>query len=187
MDYLLSSNDQLTKLLRAEGITTWNEALHYSKQIPYGRNTNREDFSLVVKENKGTCSSKHAFLKEIANQNQIPNVDLVIGIYKMDENNTKIGSILSENKLNYLPEAHCYLKILGETVDVTSSHVAFEKIKNAIVQEIIIEPYQVADYKVAVHKDYLKKWRLENEIPFTFEELWSIRERCIEHLSNESI
>jgi hypothetical protein len=34
------------------------------KNIPYGRNSNRTDFSLVISENKGTCSSKHAFLKD---------------------------------------------------------------------------------------------------------------------------
>lgn len=76
----------------------WNELVDYVKLIPYGRNSNRSDFSLVIKENKGTCSSKHAFLKDYADKNSISNVNLYIGIFKMTEaNTTKIYPLLSDN------------------------------------------------------------------------------------------
>jgi len=153
------------------------------KNIPYGRNSNRTDFSLVISENKGTCSSKHAFLKDFANKNNIPNVDLIIGIYKMNEANTKIGSILKENNLDYLPEAHCYLKINGKVTDITNPNSDFEKLRNDILEEISIEPNQVADFKVDYHQKFLKNWITENQIPFTFEEIWNIREQCISKLS----
>ena len=113
---------------------TWEERVHFVKQIPYGRNTNRADFSLVITENKGTCSSKHAYLKEFADKNDIPNVVLVIGIYKMTECNTKIGTILSKHNMDYIPEAHCYLKIEGTVVDVTTSNSNFEAIKDDILK-----------------------------------------------------
>ena len=86
----------------------FQETINFVKQIPYGRNSNREDFSLVISENKGTCSSKHAYLKDFADKNNIPNVQLFIGIYKMNEQNTKIGSILSDNFLDFIPEAHVF-------------------------------------------------------------------------------
>ena len=77
------------------------------KNIPYGRNANRYDFSLVLSENKGTCSSKHAFLKDFADKNEIENVKLYIGIFKMNETNTpKLGDLLSNNKSKYIPKAH---------------------------------------------------------------------------------
>ena len=104
------------------------ETVDFVKKIPYGRNANRKDFSLVISENKGTCSSKHAYLKDFATRNNIPNVQLILGIYKMNEQNTKIGSILSDNFLDFIPEAHCYLKIDGKTVDVTSKDADFDKI-----------------------------------------------------------
>ena len=56
----------------------WEKTINFVKQIPYGRNSNREDFSLVISENKGTCSSKHAYLKDFANRNNIPNVQLIV-------------------------------------------------------------------------------------------------------------
>lgn len=156
------------------------------KNIPYGRNSNRTDFSLVISENKGTCSSKHAFLKDFANKKNIPNVDLIIGIYKMNEANTKIGSILKENNLEYLPEAHCYLKINGKVTDITNPNSDFEKLRNDILEEICIEPNQVVDFKVKYHQNFLKNWITENQIPFTFEEIWNIREKCIQKLSEQS-
>ena len=42
---------------------SFEELIVKVKNLPYGRNANRYDFSLVLSENKGTCSSKHAFLK----------------------------------------------------------------------------------------------------------------------------
>lgn len=162
----------------------FNDLLDKVKNIPYGRNTNRFDFSLVISENKGTCSSKHAFLKEYADIHNIPNVKLYIGIFKMNEENTsKIYPLLSENKINYIPEAHCYLKIDGIPVDVTTSESLYDKIKDDILEEIEIEPYQVSEFKVDYHKDFTKKWIVESNEIKTFDDLWKIRESCIEKLS----
>jgi hypothetical protein len=161
----------------------WQETLNFVKQIPYGRNANREDFSLVISENKGTCSSKHAYLKDFASKNNIPNIQLIIGIYKMNETNTNIGKILSDNTIDYIPEAHCYLKIDGKTVDVTSKDADFEKIKADLLEEIEIEPYQVADFKVNYHQKFIKNWINESNSAFSFEKIWEIREKCIQKLS----
>jgi hypothetical protein len=154
------------------------------KNIPYGRNANRYDFSLVLSENKGTCSSKHAFLKDFADKNEIKNVKLYIGIFKMNEVNTpKLGDLLSKNNINYIPEAHCYLKINQIPIDATTSDSFYDKIKHDILEEIEIIPNQVSDFKVAYHKAFLKKWIEETNQNNTFEEIWKIREQCISKLS----
>ncbi|MBW4361731.1 hypothetical protein KZH69_14655 [Flavobacterium sp. NAS39] len=151
--------------------------------MPYGRNANRDDLSLVLIENKGTCSSKHAFLKEVANQNKIPNVKLIIGIYKMNESNTKIGKILTDNNIDFIPEAHCYLNISGERFDFTTRSSNFTKIKDDLLKEIEIEPYQVGEFKIKFHKNFIKKWLSDSNATITFEQLWAIREQCIIYLS----
>ena len=168
----------------ADNIMTFQETINFVKQIPYGRNANRVDFSLVISENKGTCSSKHAYLKDFADKNDIPNVKLIIGIYKMTEQNTKIGTLLSDNNLEYIPEAHCYLKIDGKTIDITTKDADFEKIKAVLLEEIEIEAYQVADFKVKYHKNFIKNWLIETKSDFTFNKIWDIREMCIKQLSN---
>lgn len=162
----------------------FNELIEKVKHIPYGRNSNRYDFSLVISENKGTCSSKHAFLKDFANENNISNVKLYIGIFKMNEENTsKIFPLLSEKQIDFLPEAHCYLKVDGIPLDVTTSESFYDKIENDILEEIEIEPLQVAEYKVNYHKEFLKKWINETNQTKSFEEIWAIRENCIQKLA----
>lgn len=165
----------------------FEELIEKVKNIPYGRNSNRTDFSLVISENKGTCSSKHAFLKDFAVKNNIANVKLFIGIFKMNESNTpKIFPLLTRSNLNFIPEAHCYLKINETPLDVTTLESFYDKIKEDIVEEVSIEPNQVADFKVDYHQNFLKNWIIENQIPFTFEEIWNIREKCIQKLSEHS-
>lgn len=162
----------------------FEELIDKVKKLPYGRNANRYDFSLVLSENKGTCSSKHAFLKDFADKNEIENVKLYIGIFKMNEVNTpKLGDLLSRNNIKYIPEAHCYLKINQIPVDATTSDSFYDKIKQDILEEIEIIPNQVSDFKVEYHKAFLKKWITKTNQNNTFEEIWEIREQCIEKLS----
>ncbi|TCI85597.1 hypothetical protein EYW44_16580 [Tenacibaculum sp. M341] len=153
------------------------------KNLPYGRNENREDLSLVIKEGKGSCSSKHAFLCEVARENAIDNIQLVLGVYKMTSANTNILHTEENFGLPYIPEAHCYLKINAERVDVTSETASFFNLKDAILYEEIILPSQVAAYKVDFHKKFIKNWVKEERITKTFEEVWSAREACIRYLS----
>jgi len=162
----------------------FEELIDKVKNLPYGRNANRHDFSLVLSENKGTCSSKHAFLKDFADKNEIENVKLYIGIFKMNEVNTpKLGDLLTKNNINYIPEAHCYLKINQIPVDATTSDSFYDKIKQDIMEEIEILPNQVSDFKVEYHKAFLKKWIKETNQNNTFKEIWRIREECILKLS----
>ena len=181
---LLQSNDDLTLQLKNKGITTWNALTEYIMNLPYGRTTNRTDLSLVLTEQKGTCSSKHAFLKQVADLNALPNIKLILGMYKMNTINTpKIGNVLTENRIDFIPEAHCYLSIDGERKDFTSRNSDFKRLKNDILLEQDIESFQAAQFKVDFHKAYIKTWIKSENLPFHFDEIWNLREACIRNLS----
>lgn len=179
----LTSDKELTKLVKSFGVFTWEELLILIRKLPYGRNSNRNNLSLVLRELKGSCSSKHAFLKAVANENNILQVKLILGMHQMNATNTKIGSTIKNTDLNYIPEAHCYLKINGIRTDVTSENTSFEKIKNVLLEEIEIEPHQVSVFKIEYHKNFIKNWISTKNISKSFEEIWHIRERCIEYLT----
>ena len=184
MNKKLNANDELTELLKAIGISDWHQLIAYIQQLPYGRTSNRTDLSLVIKEQKGTCSSKHALLKKVADLNGIEGIKLVIGIYKMSEINTPgIGKELSNNGLTYIPEAHCYLKVNGVQTDYTATDASFQKIQGDILEELTINPDQITTFKVDYHKKYIKSWLKLNQNQRSFEELWQIRENCIRNLS----
>lgn len=183
-DYKLTSYDELTMLAKSNGIESWNALTSFVKDLPYGRNKNRTDLGLVITEKKGSCSSKHALLKKIADLNGVPNISLILGIYKMKPSNTpKIANVLIDNTIECIPEAHCYLKVDQIRVDFTTNDSEFKKIEEDIIQEKEIEPEQVSEFKVEYHKNYLKKWITESKIGLNFEEVWQIREKCIEKLS----
>lgn len=180
----LHTDSELGSLIIAKGINTWSEILDYIKKLPYGRNENRKDLNLVLKEDKGTCSSKHGILKKIADENQIKNIKLILAIFKMGaENTSKIAPILEKNNLNYIPEAHCYLLVNNRRLDITNANSDFEKIQGDIILEKEILPQQLDSYKVDFHKEYLTKWIDQENVQYDLESLWAIREECIRLLA----
>jgi len=180
----LISGDGITKTILENGINNWNDLTKQVQNLPYGRNSGRSDFSLVIKENKGTCSSKHALLKKIADLNNIKNVSLILCIYKMTEYNTpKIGHVLTDNSLECIPEAHCYLKLNGNRIDFTGQNAEIAKIEKDILTEMEIQPEQVVDFKIDFHKDFLRQWLKVSGLKITFDEIWEIREKCIANLA----
>ncbi|SDL47450.1 hypothetical protein [Chryseobacterium taihuense] len=179
----LISDDELTNLLVQKNIKNWSETIDFVKCLPYGRNSNRQDLSLMLKENRGTCSSKHAFLRKIATLNHIENVKLIVGMYKMNHLNTpKIGKVLQDHHLDFIPESHCYLMINNERLDVTTRNSDFNNLKKYIIQEIEIEPEQVDIFKVEYHQNFIKHWLINNKIDRNLDEIWNIREKCIKNL-----
>ncbi|MFA7326002.1 MAG: hypothetical protein WC121_05005 [Candidatus Kapaibacterium sp.] len=187
LDFKIIAINELSKLAVNQELYTWLELLEFVCSLPYGRNENRHDLSLVLKEKKGTCSSKHAFLKAIALENNQDNVKLILGLYKMNiENTPRIGVELVKNSIDYLPEAHCYLKINDTRIDVTSANSNFEKIRDSLIKEIEIQPHQVSEYKVDYHKKFIEQWIKENGIKYSFNEIWAIREKCIKNIENSN-
>ena len=181
----ITANAPLSKQARNIGITNFAELRDYVRAIPYGRTSNRGDLSLVFHENCGTCSSKHALVKAIAGENDIADLKLIIGMYKMTKQNTpNIGDVIENSPLSYIPEAHCYLKYAGQRIDITAADANFERIQADLLEEQTIQPLQIGSYKVNYHQQYLKDWIKKEEIPLTFEQVWAIREACIKNLSN---
>lgn len=182
-DFILNSEKSVSKKFQELEINSFSEAMIFIKKLPYGRNSNRENFLLVLDEMKGTCSSKHALLKELAIENQKDEVKLMLGIFRMSEKNIpKIKNTLNQFNLDYILEAHNYLKIRNQIFDCTTSNSFELNFVNDLILEIEIEPYQVVDYKVEFHKNILNDW-IESQ-PFSLEEIWKIREQCISDLSS---
>ena len=98
-------------------------------------------------------------------------------------NTPKIGNVLFEKSIDFIPEAHCYLSVNNERIDYTSKNSDFKRIENAILLEQEIDAFQVAEFKVDFHKAFIRSWIENDEIGFSFDEIWKFREVCIENLS----
>ena len=146
--------------------------------LPYGRNTNRADYTLVSLERKGTCSTKHAYIKHKALENNWDEVKLFIGIYLMNESNTPgVGKVIHKYELSEIPEAHTYLKINGEVVDITGLSSSKESFLGSLQREEEILPEQIGYYKIKFHQDFVSNWAKTSK--FSAEQIWNIREQCI--------
>lgn len=160
---------------------SFEEACLYIQNLPYKRNANKENIFCVLEDLGGTCSTKHAFLKYYADENQIENVKLILGIFKMNSKNTpKISKILEKYNLKEIPEAHNYLKIKNQIHDYTRRNSKPEDFVSDLMEEIEISTSQITTFKIQYHQKFLEKYLKENlEIPYSAEKFWQIREECI--------
>ena len=172
---------QISAEFVARSITDFRAAGRYLHHLPYGRNTDRSDFRLVLPEGRGTCSTKHALLAELAREQDLP-VVLALGIYEMHERNTPgVGVVLDKYGLQCIPEAHCYLRYGGTRIDITRSGAEPTDPIDRFLYEEAIVPSQIGDYKVQLHQQFLRSWlnTADQVGGRSFTGMWKIREECI--------
>lgn len=184
-DFQLIEKGAYQTYLEKAGIDTFYQLLDYVQALPYGRTPSRDNFSELFEFQKGTCSTKHALLAEICLLNHQDEVELMVGIFLMNEDySPKIKPILDQYDLKAIPEAHCYLRYQGQRYDFTSKHSKATDFEQVLVREQRCDPNQVGDWKPMIHQHFIAGWLQRNQLPFTPEKLWEIREECIKSLSS---
>ncbi|MDP9439079.1 MAG: hypothetical protein M3P49_10080 [Actinomycetota bacterium] len=176
----LDAERPLGRRFSALGLGDYRGAARHVRGLPYGRNSDRSDWLLVLEEGRGTCSTKHALLADLARENGRP-VSLVLGVYEMDDTNTPgVGAVLEKHDLPFVPEAHCYLAHEGMRVDVTREAEAAQPIAGFLHEEEI-DPYQIGEYKAGAHWGFVGRWAEERGL--NPERVWRAREECIAALA----
>jgi phosphoglycolate phosphatase-like HAD superfamily hydrolase len=184
-NFTIHSSREISKAFKDKGIVDLMQAAVYVKQLPYKRNEDKYNLATVLIDGHGTCSTKHALLKQLAVENDIEGVQLILCIFKMNATNTpKIAQTLKDNQLDFVLEAHNYLLVNGEVLDCTNALSGKSDFMNDTIDAIEIEPWQINEYKVNFHKKALQNWLTENpQVQYTLSELFAIREQCIADLS----
>lgn len=184
-DFDIESPGPISELFLKNGVNTFTQALDFVRHLKYERNSDKDDLRTVLSELRGTCGSKHAVLKTLADENGHDEIQLILGIIKMDADFAKgISDILEQYGLQYIPEAHNYLKHDETRIDITFPDSNSDKLVGLILEEIPIEANQISNFKVTFHKAFLDDWTRSNpDINYTSEEIWKIREECIRALS----
>lgn len=170
-NFKLTTAGILSKQCLNLNLTTFTDVCLFIKNLPYGRNTDRSDYTLVLKEQKGTCSTKHAFLKQLAIENKFEQLLLCVGIYRMNASNTNgVGAVLDKYNLGFILEAHTYLKHKDTILDFTSTNASL-KFYDTLLYETYILPNQIGVFKLQLHHQFFKSWIEEDDVPFTFKTL----------------
>lgn len=172
-----------TAFFLSQNITNFRAACDFVAHLPYKRPSENTALAML-NERHGTCSTKHVALKKLADEQGFANdFQLCIGIYKMTAENTKgIGNVLNINGLDYIPEAHTYLKHRKRIFDFTTKNsnndTAFA---NDLMYEIVVDADKILAEKANLHRSFLKKWLAEQPelAHFSVSDIWHIREQCI--------
>ncbi len=185
-DFEIISKGQISKEFIDRNILTFKQASTFVRQLAYGRNADKNNLASVFNDRCGTCSTKHALLKRLADENNFEKVKLIVGLFKMNKKNTpEISATLQKSQLEYIPEAHCYLKFEDQILDLTKINSKPTDFLDDLIEEIEISPEQITDYKVNYHKNYLVTWLDKNkQINLSLKDIWKIREQCIQDLAD---
>lgn len=164
---------------RARGLGSYHQAALWALQLPYGRGADRDDLA-ILGEGRGTCSTKHALLARLAREHGV-DVELVLGIYLMDGDNTPgVGPVLAAHGLAAIPEAHCVLRWHGQFIDLTRPGAR----EPSFIHAECIRPEDIVTLKISVHRRFMARWIAEQLPGWTLDSLWSGREACIAALAD---
>lgn len=166
----------------ALGLTRFDQLAAYVRSLPYGRTSNTTEAGAVLLEQRGTCSSKHRLLAEVAHECGHFEVQLAVGIYEMSEQNTPgVGAVLNSASLSSIPEAHCYLAVGGERFDFTGLSSGSSSPFDALLAEHLVSPTDLAQTKSRLHMHAVASWA--NAVGISAASGWATREACIAALA----
>ena len=104
------------------GIKSFIDACRYVHELPYEYNSDSDNLMILFKENKGTCTTKHAVIATLAEEMNFP-VKKNVGVYAMTEDVvTGTNTILAKYGLPYVPMIHCFLVCGKYRVDLSEGN-----------------------------------------------------------------
>ena len=185
-NFNLTGGNPVSDQFLIKKIKTFHDAIRHIHNLPYGRNKNPRNIASIIREGVGTCSTKNACLKTLAEENEIHSINLTLCIFSMTEQNTPgVGRILDAYALPYVLEAHTFLSYDNVRYDFTFPGNSEKLWEPDILIETTIDPDQILDYKISYHKSILKDWIQRDNIPYTLDKMWHIREACIQALAKK--
>jgi len=175
---------EISDLFSKKGLASFQECVSYVHQLPYGRNADRGNFKSVIKDKKGTCSTKHALIKALADEQGI-SLSLVLGMFLTTSNyDVRIKPVLKEYNIPGIPEAHSFLQYDGCYFDITfPGEMIFPK-ESDIIEKYFISSEQIGQFKIQKHSEFINRWILENKLPYSEKQIWNVRESWIKFLSD---
>jgi len=184
-NFRIHASGALSEAVRGEALAAFEQLAEYVRSLPYGRTSNTMDPLAVLRDKRGTCSSKHHLLAAVAHECGHPEVRLTVGVYEMCEQNTPgVGAVLRSAALASIPEAHCYLTVGGERFDFTGLPSGSASPFDALLGEHFVSPEALAQTKRLLHAQAMAAWAASAGV--TADSAWATREACVAALTGRS-
>lgn len=181
-DKLIKPLGDISKKFLELGIKSFKDACVYVHNVKYGYNSNYDDNMIFFKENKGSCTSKHATIAGLAEELDIPLYKYVC-VYKFTEEiTTGANEILEKYKVPYVPMVHCFLVHEKYRFDLTEGNYNGKK------QPVDEHIYSIkVDAFISRKAEYLLFKRILKDYVLKSEEMVGIKERTLLKAREESI
>lgn len=175
--------DRLGPLVRQLGnVGNFHDAARRIADLPYGRNSRPIDYRLVPIEQRGTCTTKHAFLAALSHEQGCP-LQLLVCFFDMSgQTHPAVAETLARAGLASIREAHCLIGFEGKIFDLTGLPPSDPLPEYSDFARL---PLDQLDQKQALHRGALAIWAEQKRISMPVQRLWSIREQCIRDLAGD--
>jgi hypothetical protein len=136
----------------------------------------------VLDQQRGTCSSKHALLAQLAHESRRFDIQLTLGYLELTESNSPgIEVLLQRHSLPAIPEAHCYLRSEAQRLDFTGLSEGSMLLVDSVLSEEQIAIGGLREEKRRRHEQYLRRWSADRRLDPSL--VWAAREEWIETLA----
>ena len=119
-NFTITAKGKLSQELLKRGISEFHHAVRFIGSLPWGDITDSRRLEQLITEQKGTTTTKHALLAQLAMENQVDVIKPVLCTFNMNVDNTEaIKEILDKHCLQAIPEVVCLLKCHHTIFDIT--------------------------------------------------------------------
>jgi len=158
-DVALQPRGVISEQYLQRGLNTFHAACQWTKDLPYGANTNNEDSLILFEEGHGTCTTKHGAIARLAQEHDLP-VHKSLGFYRLnDEIVTGVSSLLAPHGLDFIPQIHCFLVYQNLRVDLTEGNCNG---KNKTIEDydfvVQVAPDLTEDQDQTYYRAYLRQY-----------------------------
>ncbi|MEM1252698.1 MAG: hypothetical protein AAGI69_09710 [Cyanobacteria bacterium P01_H01_bin.21] len=158
-DVALQPGDPISEQCLQRGLTTFHQACHWVKALPYGANASSEDSLILFADGYGNCTTKHGAIARLAAVYNLP-ISKHLGFYRLNDNIvTGVSAILAPHGLDFIPQSHCFLGYKDYRVDLTEGNCNG---KNKTIEDydfvIQVEPDLTEAQHEAIYRDHLRRY-----------------------------
>lgn len=155
----LQPGDPIAEQCLQRGLTTFHEACHWVKALPYGANPSSEDSFILFEEGYGNCTTKHGAIARLAAAHNLP-ITKHLGFYRLnDDIVTGVNAILRPQGLDFIPQSHCFLVYEDYRVDLTAGNCNG---KNKTIEDydfvIPVAPDLTETQHQTIYLDHLRRY-----------------------------
>ena len=185
-NFEILSNKPISTYLKSKNIHDFKSTVTFLKSTPSELNLTQDFVVKDLEETMSTSSKIHAVLADLAVENDINEVELMMGIFLVDQTTfPELENYFADKPYSSIALTTSYLKVNDKRIDFSTEKPIIERISSKIIREQRMDPHQSKEWKEKIYEDYIQKWLKRNPyISHPINEILREEKRLIELISS---